>query len=554
MTGRDRYQARKTETREGAISSDPDTPNTLTDARQALHDGFQSSLKHVNKLKNAVESEGQRSVRFGISGAFLVGVLIASPFISGVTDGILLIAIAAVIGGYMALNIGANDVANSMGPPVGSGAITMAGALVIAAIGNTAGAVIAGGDVVSTIAKGIIDPSLISDMAIFITAMLAALLAASLWLNLATYVGAPVSTTHAIVGGVMGAGIAAVGVSAVNWVTMSAIAASWVISPVLGGVIAALFLSFIRHSILQQEDRIAAARRWVPVLVGIMGSAFTMYLLVKGLKRIWKPDTEIIVLIGAAAFAATWLALRPLIARQSEGLENRKKAVHGLFSVPLVCAAALLTFAHGANDVANAVGPLAAIVGTMAAGAVIAKVAVPLWILLVGGLGISIGLALFGPRLVRTVGQKITKLNPIRAYCVALSAAITVLIASALGLPVSSTHIAVGGVFGVGFLREMLHNRVLAKRQAEAALALERAAESTAESVPNGKGKKMDKGESERQIGLAPPPQKKKRKFKLVRRKHLTTIITAWLVTVPLAAILSGLLFLLLHWGRMTFF
>ncbi|MCG8511258.1 MAG: inorganic phosphate transporter, partial [Rhodospirillales bacterium] len=458
------------------------------------------------------------SIRLGIAGAFLIGVLLASPFVSGVSEGLLLIAVAAAIGAYMALNIGANDVANSMGPPVGSGAITMTGALIIAAIGNTAGAVIAGGDVVSTIAQGIIDPGLIDDTAIFVTAMLAALAAAALWLNLATYIGAPVSTTHAIVGGVMGSGMAAVGVASVNWPTLAKIAASWVISPVLGGVIAALFLSFIRHTIIHQDDLVAAARRWVPVLVGIMGAAFAMYLMIKGLKRIWKPGTEAVIIIGALAFFATWFAVRPLIARQSQGLENRKKSIHRLFAIPLICAAAMLTFAHGANDVANAVGPLAAIVGTMASGAIAAKVAVPFWILLVGGLGISIGLALFGPRLVRTVGRKITKLNPIRAYCVALSAAITVLIASALGLPVSSTHIAVGGVFGVGFLREMLHNRARVRREALAAEA-----------------RKKDKKTAE--------PKKKRKKLKLVRRKHVGTIVAAWLVTVPLAAILSGVLF-----------
>ena len=181
--------------------------------------------------------------------------------------------------------------------------------------------------------------------------------------------------------------------------------------------------------------------------------------------------------------------------------------------------------------------------------------------MVVGAFGISIGLVLFGPRLIRTVGEKITKLNPIRAFCVALSAAITVLVASALGLPVSSTHIAVGGVFGVGFLREILHNQFLARRRAVAAQALTaKNGSATTEVVDDdkgkkgkGKGKKKGKDDPDRQIGLAPPQKKKKRKFKLVRRKHLTTIIAAWLITVPLAALLAGVLFLLLHWGRTAF-
>jgi len=489
----------------------------------------QNALQRVNKLKNAAGTEGHKSLRIGLAGAFLVGVFIATAFVSTAGQGVVLIMVAGTIGGYMALNIGANDVANSMGPPVGSKAITMAGALVIAAVGNTAGAVLAGGDVVSTIAKGIIDPAPLSDVGIFITAMLAALLAAALWLNLATYVGAPVSTTHAIVGGVMGAGMAAIGIGSVNWGTMGAIAASWVISPVMGGLIAAAFLYFIRRAVIYQPDRIAAAKRWVPVLIGVMGAAFAMYLMIKGFKKVWKVDLHWVLIGGAAVFVAVWQGVRPLVARQAEGLENRKKAINALFAIPLICAAGLLTFAHGANDVANAVGPLAAIVGALTSGAVAAKVTVPIWVLVVGGLGISIGLALFGPRLVRTVGEKITKLNPIRAFCVALSAAITVLIASALGLPVSSTHIAVGGVFGVGFLREILHARFRDD--------MERAA------VASGKKPAAIKGEK----------KKKKKKLKLVRRKHLTTIVAAWLVTVPLAAVLSAVLFFILHWGRMTF-
>ena len=485
---------------------------------------LQTTVYRANRLRNAVEAEGRTGVRVGLAGVFLIGVLIATAFISSAAEGGLLIVAAGVIGGYMALNIGANDVANNMGPAVGAGAITMVGALVIAAVFETAGAVIAGGDVVSTIAKGIIDPAAIPNTEIFITAMMAALLAAALWLNLATYVGAPVSTTHSIVGGVMGAGIAAVGIGAVQWGTMAKIAASWIISPVMGGIVAALFLTLVRRTILFKEDRIAAARRWVPILVGIMASAFAMYLMVKGLKRVWKFDAEVVAIAGIAVFFLSWLAMRPVIARKSAGLENRKKAVHGLFGAPLMAAAALLSFAHGANDVANAVGPLAAIVGALSSGGMAAKVGIPLWVLVVGAIGISVGLALFGPKLIRTVGEKITKINPIRAFCVALSAAITVLVASTLGLPVSSTHIAVGGVFGVGFLREILHYRIMAAREAAAVA-------------------------TDETLGDA-PKKKKKKKRKLVRRKHVTTIIAAWLITVPLAASLAAFLFFVLHYGK----
>lgn len=200
----------------------------------------------------------------------------------------------------MALNIGANDVANNVGPAVGSRALTMVGALIIAAIFEAAGALIAGGDVVATISKGIIDPNLVPDSETFVWAMMAALLAASLWINLATYVGAPVSTTHAVVGGVMGAGIAAVGFELVNWLTMSKIAASWVLSPVLGGVIAAMFLAFIKANIIYRDDKIAAAKRWVPILIALMAAVFSCYLAMKGLKKIWRPNFWAVAAISSA--------------------------------------------------------------------------------------------------------------------------------------------------------------------------------------------------------------------------------------------------------------
>jgi PiT family inorganic phosphate transporter len=214
---------------------------------------------------------------------------------------------------------------------------------------------------------------------------------------------------------------------------MGGIAASWVISPFLGGLIAAAFLAFIKTFIIYQEDKIAAARKWVPVLIGVMSGTFASYLALKGLKKIVKIDMPMSLVLGVVVGLAVWAIVRPLIRRQSEGLENRNQSLRILFSVPLVCSAALLSFAHGANDVANAVGPLAAIVHTAELGDVAAKVSIPLWVMAVGAFGISFGLLLFGPRLIEMVGQQITKLNPMRAYCVSLSAAITVIVASGFG-------------------------------------------------------------------------------------------------------------------------
>ena len=433
----------------------------------------------------------------------------------------LFIIVAAMLGGYMALNIGANDVANNVGPAVGARALTLAGALVIAAIFEAAGALIAGGDVVSTISKGIIDPSLVPDSATFVWAMMAALLSAALWINLATYVGAPVSTTHSVVGGVMGAGIASVGFGLVNWVTMGKIAASWVISPLLGGVIAALFLAFIKINVIYQDDKIAAAKRWVPALIAIMAAVFSCYLVMKGLKRVWRPGYGTVLLIGLAVYIATFALLRPWVARQAEGLENRNQSLRALFHLPLICSAALLSFAHGANDVANAVGPLAAIFHTAASGDIAAKVEIPLWVMLIGATGIAIGLFLYGPKLIRMVGEQITRMNPIRAFCVALAAAITVIFASALGLPVSSTHIAVGAVFGVGFFREYYTRHSKRRRRYVRT------------------HKSWESETREEPFALNSVPTRK-----LVRRSHFLTIIAAWVITVPVAACLAGGLYL----------
>jgi inorganic phosphate transporter, PiT family len=477
-------------------------------------------LDKFSYMEEAAGSLGRGLIAPGIALVFIViCALAAGATMSDAPGGVLIIA-AAAIGAYMALNIGANDVANNVGPAVGSRAMTLVTALIIAAVFESAGALIAGGDVVGTISKGIIDPNAVSDAFVFMAAMMAALVSSALWINLATWVGAPVSTTHSIVGGVMGAGIAAAGFAAVNWVTMASIAASWVISPFLGGVIAAAFLAFIKSFIIYQDDKIAAARRWVPVLVAVMAGTFASYLALKGLKKIIKIDMPISLLLGVVVGLTVWAIARPLIRRQSEGLENRNQSLRILFSIPLVCSAALLSFAHGANDVANAVGPLAAIVHTAELGEVATKVSIPLWVMAVGAFGISFGLLLFGPKIINMVGQQITKLNPMRAYCVSLSAAITVIVASGLGLPVSSTHIAVGAVFGVGFFREWYTER--SKRRLEY----------------------VNKKQDTSQDPVRPIRNREEQARRhLVRRAHFMTIVAAWIITVPAAAIISGALY-----------
>lgn len=489
-------------------------------------------LKKVVRMERAAQSLARSLATPGLLIVFMAGcIATASLFIDSSAHGTLVV-IAAVIAAYMALNIGANDVANNMGPAVGSRVLTMTGAIAIAAFCEAAGAILAGGDVVSTVAKEI----LVSDHDLpplpFIHVMMASLLAASLWIHLATYLGAPVSTTHAIVGGVIGGGAAAAGLEAINWTVMTKIAASWVISPVCGGLIAALLLGLIKWLIIFRDDRVSAARRWIPSLVALMSGVFAMYLVSKGLKRVWSPNLEIVLAFGAGFYALGFAVATPWIARQAATSENTRKSIARFFTLPLIFSVALLSFAHGANDVANAVGPLAAIVSVAQtdAGAA-AKVTLPIWVLAIGAFGISLGLSLFGPKLIRTVGEKITKMDPIRAYCVALSAAITVLFASALGLPVSSTHIAIGAVFGVGYLREFLTNK----------------------GVPNPAVKPRSVFLEPSNLNATPEEAvinyQKKEKRRLVRRQHVFGIAAAWVVTVPAAAALSASCYFLMRWA-----
>ncbi|CAG1015978.1 MAG: inorganic phosphate transporter [Rhizobiaceae bacterium] len=539
-----------------------------TSLRKATLDKDLDKLVHVEEAATLI---GRRLVAPGLGLLFIVVVALFSAVLTGGEPRALIIIAAAAVGGYMALNIGANDVANNVGPAVGARALTMTGALLIAAVFESAGALVAGGDVVQTISKSIVSPVAVSDPSIFIQLMLAALLSSALWINLATWIGAPVSTTHAVVGGVVGAGIAAAGFAAVNWPEIGRIALSWVVSPVLGGVIAAVFLAFIKDRVIYRTDKIAAARLWVPLLVAVMSGSFAAYLATKGLKKVVALDTLDVTVIGAAFFLAGWSVSHLHVARVSRGLENRNQSLRRLFNLPLIVSAALLSFAHGANDVANAVGPLAAIVGTAELGSVAASVRIPLWVMLIGALGISVGLLLFGPRLIRMVGEQITRLNPIRAFCVALSAALTVIVASGLGLPVSSTHIAVGAVFGVGFYREWYtansrrRRRYMERKKAlrmneraagAAAAEAERIAETAEDDLdeplfPNGETiyRTAPDAALTNDAAAAIPPASgaEAARRRLVRRAHVATIVAAWVTTVPASALLAAVIFLVLH-------
>ncbi len=532
-------------------------------------------LKTYPDIKKARKFDLKDAMRIAIGFLFILGVMIyVSINSSGIEHNTLLI-VAAIFGGYMAMNIGANDVANNVGPAVGSGALTLFSAIIIAAIFESMGALIAGGDVVGTIKKGIIDPSLIADTQTFIWIMMAALLAGAIWLNLATALGAPVSTTHSIVGGVMGGGIAAAGFSIVSWGTMGKIAASWVISPILGGAIAAAFLYAIKKTIIFKKDKIEAAKKWIPIYISVMSWAFATYLVLKGMKHLVKIHILPALGIGLVIAIGIYFVVKPLIQKQADKLDNNRESINSLFTIPLIFSAALLSFAHGANDVANAVGPLAGISDAIMSGSIAKKASIPLWVMMVGALGISIGLALYGPKLIKKVGSEITELDQARAFCVALAAAITVIIASWLGLPVSSTHIAIGGVFGVGFLREYLMKinkkeeelvedikKVHLDTEMEKLKEYERALESLGplkKADPFVVKTLIEKINQEKNIiakivdgevkltKIEKKALKAVKKYELVKRSALKMIVAAWIITVPAAAILAAMFFFMIR-------
>ncbi|RLA82318.1 MAG: inorganic phosphate transporter [Epsilonproteobacteria bacterium] len=527
--------------------------------------------------EGAIEGSGIDFMRLGFALFFMVAVLAYSFMSTGGIPNNVFLAIAALFGAYMAMNIGANDVANNVGPAVGSKALTMGGAIIIAGIFEGAGAFIAGGDVVKTIKKGIIDISAFgANTDSFIWAMMAALLAAALWLNFATMAKAPVSTTHSIVGGVMGAGIAAAGFSIVSWGTMGKIAASWVISPVLGGVIAASFLFAIKRTMVFKEDKVKAASIWVPIFVAFMSWAFVTYLTLKGLKKIWpsivdiftflpdtkKPSLMVALILGGIIALIVYVIVKATIAKKTD-VENSRDGINSLFTVPLIFAAALLSFAHGANDVANAIGPLAAINDAVMTGGISSKAGIPFWVMAVGAIGIAIGLALYGPKLIRTVGSEITELDQMRAFSVAMAASITVIIASQLGLPVSSTHIAVGGIFGVGFLREYLEENkekdviAIEKDLISEEKKILKAFGGELKTLEDKKDKKKDDyerivklyqiiDEEQAKLKEAKKHLKSTQKVQYVKRDAIKKIVAAWVITVPAAAVLSASIYFMI--------
>lgn len=374
--------------------------------------------------------------------------------------GQILLILACVFGFFMAWGVGANDVANAMGTSVGSRALTVKQAVFIAVIFEFAGAYLAGGEVTSTIRKDIIDVSLLSDTPEYLVfGMLSALLSAGLWLLIASSLGWPVSTTHTIVGAIVGFAAVGLGVDAVQWGKVGVIVASWVISPLLSGTMAFLLIRSVQKYILNTADPFAMAKKYVPVYMLFTGFMIAMVTLVKGLKHVGlqiSPGEGVLyaIIFGFIVALIGKLLLKRIEADPEADKYNRFGSVERIFAVLMIFTACAMAFAHGSNDVANAVGPLATVVATInSGGEVLQKTAMPPWILLLGGVGIVVGLMTWGYRVMATIGSKITALTPTRGFAAELSAASTVVLASSIGLPVSTTHTLVGAVLGVGMAR-----------------------------------------------------------------------------------------------------
>jgi PiT family inorganic phosphate transporter len=419
--------------------------------------------------------------------------------------GQMLLILAVVFGFYMAWNIGANDVANAMGTSVGSGAITVKQAVIIAGIMELAGAVLAGSDVTNTVRKGIFDPTAFEPMSL-VLGFLAALLAAAVWLQIATWKGWPVSTTHSIVGAVVGIAIMIGGTSIVSWGGVIKIATSWVTSPLCGGIISFLLFRFIQGRIINNKRPLQQTYRYTPYLVFYIGFVLTLVMVYKGLKNL-KLDLNlgqaliVAAIAGAVCFAVSLSWVKKLRAKHeieradlgveleddhpegvpfvrksdpemdpilrpplTEGSDTPSKRweyrrefeynrMEKIFGLLMVLSACFLAFAHGANDVANAIGPLAAVVDIVQSGEIAKKSAVPIWVLLLGGAGIVIGLATWGYKVMETVGKKITELTPSRGFAANIGAATTIVVASRMGMPISTTHTLIGAVLGIGLAR-----------------------------------------------------------------------------------------------------
>ncbi|MDQ1901449.1 anion permease [Paracoccus sp. WLY502] len=468
------------------------------------YDVLDKDLRRITVAESAQFHAVRPVLRLGAAILLGVALIFLALGVTGQQPGLIATGVGFVVAGWLGLSIGANDIANSLGPAVGAGAIAIGPGLVLIGLAEIAGAALAGHAVTHRLAEGIVDAAVLESGARGQVMMLAALIGAAAWITIATGASLPVSTSHSIVGAIAGAGLVAAGASALSWGGILAMALAWVMTPFAAAVLAGALLALLRIRVAEAQDRARAAKAWLPPLIGTMVGLFVAY--VATLLPALSLRLPLALLPGAGAgLAVALLMRRRLMQTLSEGGE--KPGMKRILGQPLLFAAVMMGFAHGAGDAGNVAGPLLVILTPSQTGAL----QVPLLMLVIAGATIALGALLFGRRLVGMVSEGITRLNAVRAFCITLATAMIVLFASGLGLPVSSTHVAVGGVFGVGFVREMLDRRSNTKR-------------------------------------AAPLPAEERRRRMLIRRSHVATITVAWVVTVPITAALGALCCLGMLW------
>lgn len=494
-----------------------------------------------------------RLARAASAAVFLtLAVLIVFDTAGDIRHTALLLA-AVLTAGYLALNIGANDAANNIGTAVGSGALTLTAALLLAAAGELAGAFLAGGPVSARLREGLFQTDALGHGRILARVLIAGMLAGALWLHSATLLRAPVSATHAVVGGLIGAAVSANGWSTVQWDQVISIALAWLFTPLAAALIAAAVLFGIVQTITYQSNIIGAARTRVPILIALLSLLFGNYFFTKLAPDSWYASEHHLLASLAAALTA-FLIAQPLIHHTSQLIKNNRQGVNQLFTAPLVLAAGFFAFAHGTNDVANIAAPLTAAANIAIQGSSPERFALPTWSLVVGALGIAVGVAAYGSRLVRTVGSEITEIDKLRAFCIAFSAALVVLAASHFGFPVSTTHILVGSIFGVGLLREQirLHEQKTLEKVRKCYAGEEREAldlflhRFRSATLPRKKELLEGLYRQHADVQLTRKEIQRIHKLyhrQLVKRTLLRRIVAFWILTVPVSAALGGLLY-----------
>jgi PiT family inorganic phosphate transporter len=485
------------------------------------------------------------------TGFILFAAAIAYATADNIHNHALLLA-AVMVAAYLALNIGANDSANNIGTAVGSGALTLTAAIVLAAVSELAGAFLAGDPVSTRLREGLFHSGILDQQQILGNVLISGMLAGAIWLHFSSLLRIPVSATHSVIGGLLGAAVYARGWTVIQWDQIGSIAVIWLVTPLAAGLIAGLALYTLERTVSFKPNLIGAARTQVPALTSLLSFLLADYFFVELAPAHWRASQSHL-LASLSVALVVFLISQPHVHRMAQKIKNNRHGVNQLFVAPLVVAAGFFAFAHGANDVANVTAPLALLID-IAATSDAKGLESPFWTLTVAALGFAAGLAIYGKRLVKTVGSEITEIDKLRAFCIALSAAIVVFTASHFGFPVSTTHTLIGSIFGVGLLRELIRQndrKTLEKVRkcyaGEDKEALERFLNRyQGATLPHKRDMLEGLYREHGEVSLSRKELKtinEAHHRQLLKRTLFKRIIGFWLLTIPTAGLLGGLIF-----------